>query len=414
MQPSLFLEYYRRPGLALITGAVLLTILTLRRMKDAESSYAFSSEHCDGRLSAASSVNAQWMGDNWEQLKGLTLKQMILPGSHNSGNTANDLLVSNPVCPQDYRYKEYLSYGGTRSQEEFDERFISWNVNHFDGIPAQLQSGVRFFHLKLCWLRDSTAEAMRLDRVVHQHRGYTAMSMETLLDQFVDFLNTHPKEILLIGLNNMHQFQSKSELERLLDLIMRKVAPIQLMQPGQLLSSSLEDLIQSNSRIGIFVDCDHPGAILSPKYFVEDWGPEMHGGNLESKYRFRFCAASTCKNKVSLVVESLQWLETQVVKSNMEPLKYVVLQANPNNAEPLMYELIEKEEQVAEGTALFRWQLNFLRKLRPLLNNWAKARGGELALNVISTDFMEHSELVPLVLHDLMKLPVRGRHGPGS
>lgn len=285
MQPSLFLEYYKRPGLALITGAILVTILTLRKLKDVEHNLMLSPASggaCEGRLSKTSS-NAAWMGDNWEQLRELTLKQMILPGSHNSGNTLGELLVTNPVCAKDYRYQEYLAHGGTRSQEEFDARFISWNVNHFDSIPAQLQSGVRFFHLKLCWLKDAGDPAMTLAQVVHQHRGYTAMSFDTILDQFVDFLEQHPKEVLLVGLNNMHQFKSEDELQQLMDMVVRKLLPMQLIEPKHLLSSSLEELVQSNRRVGVFIDCDHPGAIKSSKHFVEDWGPEMHGGDLQSK-----------------------------------------------------------------------------------------------------------------------------------
>lgn len=104
-------------------------------------------------------------------------------------------------------------------------------------------------------------------------------------------------------------------------------------------------------------------------------------------------------------LESLQWLKKQVLEGQGEPSKFVVLQANPNNAEPNMYAIIESQDVVPEGTSLFHWQKDFLRKLRPLINEWSRNRGEGLALNVISTDFMEHSELVELVLRDLMQLP---------
>eukprot|EP01045_Picozoa_sp_COSAG04_P057306 COSAG04_NODE_27236_length_285_cov_0.833333_1_plen_92_part_10 len=92
------------------------------------------------------------MEDNWEALRDKTLLQLTLPGSHNSGNV-RQWLGQGPKCASDDKYAAYKEQGGAMEQEEFDTFFLPWQVNHDAGVGVQLLSGIRFFHLKLCWLR---------------------------------------------------------------------------------------------------------------------------------------------------------------------------------------------------------------------------------------------------------------------
>lgn len=84
--------------------------------------------------------------------------------------------------------------------------------------------------------------------------------------------------------------------------------------------------------------------------------------------------------------------------------KYTVLQANPNNDEGKMYAAVDKDEP--HRTALFVWQEVFLQQLRIELDGLMQKHGAN-KINVISTDFTEHSHIVPFILFSVMKLPKR-------
>lgn len=54
-------------------------------------------------------VREGWMGANWDKIKDLSIANLTLPGSHNSGNVVGELNADN-LCESDYKYYDrYLS-----------------------------------------------------------------------------------------------------------------------------------------------------------------------------------------------------------------------------------------------------------------------------------------------------------------
>jgi hypothetical protein len=70
--------------------------------------------------------------------------------------------------------------------------FLKWNFNHGMSIARQLSEGIRWFHLKVCWVESRASVAMSLNDVYHQHRGFTAQSLEYILSEMIGFLDDHP------------------------------------------------------------------------------------------------------------------------------------------------------------------------------------------------------------------------------
>ena len=83
-----------------------------------------------------STAAAGWMGTNWKSIKDLTIANLTLPGSHNSGNIKGELNADN-LCKSDYKYYDrYLSQVTANkitflplTQDEFDDAFIPWNFH---------------------------------------------------------------------------------------------------------------------------------------------------------------------------------------------------------------------------------------------------------------------------------------------
>jgi hypothetical protein len=81
---------------------------------DCAESFACNQELVDSgslRAFGRSHPYETWMEDNWSQLSGMTLLHVTLPGSHNSGNTIEELgTPGSPKCESDNKYSHYLSH----------------------------------------------------------------------------------------------------------------------------------------------------------------------------------------------------------------------------------------------------------------------------------------------------------------
>ena len=338
----------------------------------------------------AGHVYERWMEDNWGLLSSRTLLEVTLPGSHNAGNTEQEL-GTGPKCTTDDKYAAYQRQGGQLLQEEFDPLFLPWNVNHASTIGQQLLAGVRFFHLKLCWVRSDSGEALRLSDVRHQHRGFTAATAESIVGVMTSFLASHRRETIVLGLNNLNQFDdaAKGTLAQLLVDAFVAVG-IAAVGPDQLYTSTLAELSESNARVAIFFD-DGAGYTLpasvnpSSTTLYENWDDRMESGDPD---------------------DAATWLLEDVQRYATTPHeRFYVLQANPNNAMSAMYSQVDATAAAGAGGAssyhngnsLRQWEAGFLLRLGTLVRR-ALAENPTAVINAISTDFMELSSVVELAL----------------
>lgn len=361
---------------------------------------------------AASSAAARypheaWMGDNWAVLQGKTLLQVTLPGSHNSGNTA-ELLGTGPRCAaDDSHYTHYRTWAAQQHgavplpRGAFDDAFLPWNINHDRNISTQLSLGIRFFHLKLCWVDDSGP--LRLSAVRHQHRGFTAATAEAIVRDMASFLIAHPRESVVIGLNNLNGFDAaaKVQLARLIVDAFGE-AEIGAVGPASLRTSTLAELGAATppARVVVFMgggvaQSQLPsGVCASASTMIENWNDEMESGNPE---------------------DAAEWLAEDVAQnadqSALAPAqrRFFVMQANPNNAMNNMFEQVQVAAAAAASGggndgggpfSLLEWERGFLLGLGELVRTSLDPSGKNpnATINGISTDFLELAEVTRLAL----------------
>eukprot|EP01052_Picozoa_sp_SAG31_P000498 SAG31_NODE_15_length_37942_cov_32.078297_3_plen_462_part_00 len=335
---------------------------------------------------------ASWMEVHWAELKGLTLLNVTLPGSHNSGNVdvAEHRLGTGPSCPGDNKYAAFDraqrrqqthgsdgSLGGHQplNQSQFDAAFLPWNFNHQHDIMGQLQGGIRFFHLKLCWIPRSDDSGLSLSDVWHYHRGYTSITASSILDNILTFLSSHPKEIVVIGLNNLHGFghDDTTELARLIQETIQ-AANLRTVTPSDLVQHSLDSLVSRQARVAIFLNGAPPddGVLASSQWLYEQWDDVMESGDLRG---------------------SQDWLKQDVAAYATRHDRFYVLQANPNNAESYMYTDISEGDR----SSLLAWEGPFLKDLSSLVAEM-KAQNPTATINAISTDYQDASDVVNIAL----------------
>jgi len=322
-------------------------------------------------MMSSNSSNAEWMKSNWHKLHYRRLIDISFPGSHNAGN--NKQLGTKPICQSDYRYDAFREYTKSMlSRTEFDNLFLHWNVNHDLSVSEQLESGIRFFHLKLCWIQQANAK-ISLGSIYHQHRGYTSVTLESILADVVSFLNRYPNEVVFLGFMNLHQIPDPADLLALiLDQVQDKIG---LIAGNDMVSTTLQTLFEENKRLGLFF----PGGgddlkTISPEdYLYEHWdSTSMESGNLTA-------------------VEN--WLLKDIKEFATKRDKFYVLQANPNQGDGYMY------ERVASGSleSLKTFELPFIKRLKDFiaeaLHNVPHAK-----INSISTDFAPLADTVDIAI----------------
>lgn len=353
-----------------------------------------------------STAAAGWMGTNWDKIKDLTIANLTLPGSHNSGNIAGELNADN-LCKSDYKYYDrYISQVTANkitflplTQKEFDDAFIPWNINHDISIEQQLLRGIRWFHLKVCQMG---SDPSNLDEFVHYHRGYT--TSESLLDTIStmkQFISQYPNEIVVIGLNNIGfsnaEVDASASLDRMFSALSEEFGSDVLITNKELHEKPLVELINSGKRVAVFVktssgmmlshdNLDSLGLIPSNVGLIENWDDDAMGrGN---------------------VTAAMEWLHQDLVQNAVRnSTKFYVMQANPNNGDneevqPNIFTLISNGFTPSSGYrphSLKQWISSFLIDI-PKITAQAREEIPDLRINAISTDFIDTSDPVTLAL----------------
>ena len=350
------------------------------------------------------------MGTNWKTIKDLTIANLTLPGSHNSGNIAGELNADN-LCKSDYKYYDrYLSQVTANkitflplTQDEFDDAFIPWNINHDISIEQQLLRGIRWFHLKVCQMG---SDPSNLDEFVHYHRGYT--TAESLLDTIStikQFLSQYPNEILVVGLNNIGfsnaEVDASASLDRMFSALSEEFGSNMLITNKELHQTPLVELINAGKRVAVFVktssdmmlsndNLDSLGLIPSNVGLIENWSDDMGRGN---------------------VTAATEWLFKDLIQNAVpNSTKFYVMQANPNNGDneevqPNIFTLISNGFTPSSGYrphSLKQWISSFLIDIPKIIAR-AHEEIPDLRINAISTDFIDTSDPVTLAL-DMMGL----------
>lgn len=219
-----------------------------------------------------------------------------------------------------------------------------------------------------------------LDHVFHCHRGFTSSSLAAIVEDMRSFLASHPMEVLVIGANNLYNFDGPTAMADLAAAIASALAPTSaLMTATELRELTLGELVAQGKRVALFsrhvakAEGSIPTLIDSTVHLCENWGAAGDSGNLE---------------------EYKSWLRGDIAEFATRRDRYYVLQANPNNNAPAMYQSVLDD---AVGTGLYGMEYSLMRGLAPFvleaLRDVPHAR-----INAISTDFIYEARVTELAL----------------
>ncbi|CAM4784389.1 unnamed protein product [Rotaria magnacalcarata] len=147
----------------------------------------------------------EWMANLPTSLHNESVSKLAIPGSHNS--FAYNLTRSGgPDLSQGL--KRFLPLVGL-----FIKR---WSVTQKETFTEQLQTGIRYFDLRVCHVVSEASNQTSQFKFTH---GLLGGLVEECLQEINRFLDKHSKEIVLLDFNHFYEFNAQFGHDQLLQLI---------------------------------------------------------------------------------------------------------------------------------------------------------------------------------------------------
>ncbi|KAJ3615799.1 hypothetical protein Zmor_008627 [Zophobas morio] len=145
-----------------------------------------------------------WMTNLPQKLRTTPIIHLAIPGSHDS--TTYGITSKSKIAPDAEPIYKWLRFLGPI----FKKVMVNWSKTQTVTVTLQLQSGIRYFDLRI-----STKEKDDHFYFVH---GLYGDEVAKILDEIKEFLETHPKEVVILDCQHFYAFQ-QSDHERLMYLL---------------------------------------------------------------------------------------------------------------------------------------------------------------------------------------------------
>ena len=137
-----------------------------------------------------------WMAKLPSQCQEIPIRQLAIPGSHDSGCFYLD--KNSSVGPSEGKLVRTLArlFGGCAKNIIYN-----WSITQESNISDQLKQGIRYFDLRVAY-----EESTKKFYVVH---GLYGSTYSTLFEEFKQFVQEHPKEVLILDFNHLYDFKTE-------------------------------------------------------------------------------------------------------------------------------------------------------------------------------------------------------------
>ena len=178
-----------------------------------------------------------WIGDNLPYLANKSLKQLTLPGTHDSASyNLTERYMPNSVSD----IMAELIWVADHLYIPIETVIENWAISHDRTISQQLMEGIRYFDIRAGW--DNETQTWRAFHLL------IGNSIETILTDIKSFLDSHPYEILIIEISHFDGEPSDENIQHLQNTILQ-IFQNMLIPSYFPLSSSLETILSNNYRV---------------------------------------------------------------------------------------------------------------------------------------------------------------------
>lgn len=190
-------------------------------------------------------INENWMGNLPESAKQRKMNQFVLPGTHDSG--AYQMKLSKTPKGKLGKIATLINIGRFLGAKKVVKDFTL--TQHYN-FSEQLNLGARYLDLRICFNEK--------DKKYYISHSFACTPLEDALSQIKEFMESHPKEILMLQIQPDHPHakstrEHKEGLYELLDKHLGSLAVRHAEQASQPINEfgqmSYQELINKNQRV---------------------------------------------------------------------------------------------------------------------------------------------------------------------
>lgn len=196
----------------LITIPLCLTLFScsITPVNSPVNNSGFQSEGFNFKIQAENN-NADWMANMPEVLSNRALREVVIPGTHDSGT---NLINENSEFARDNFLDTTLSniekitnainkiIRNKNQTLSFKKVISAWSRSQSLSIYDQLNQGIRYLDLRV--IKKSNGEMF----ITH---GMYSYSMDTVINDIKTFITAHPKEIIILDFNHLYDMKNNHE-----------------------------------------------------------------------------------------------------------------------------------------------------------------------------------------------------------
>ncbi|XP_078514346.1 PI-PLC X domain-containing protein 1 [Lissotriton helveticus] len=138
--------------------------------------------------------NNHWMSDLPEMLWSVPLYNLCIPGSHDAMSYCLD--ENSPIDPRESKTLQILE---KKLPCIVRKVIYKWSTTQVLTVSEQLDSGIRYFDLRIAHKPDDISI-----NLYFVHMLFTDVTVEDTLKEMSDWLETHPKEALILACRDLH------------------------------------------------------------------------------------------------------------------------------------------------------------------------------------------------------------------
>ncbi|KAJ4943204.1 hypothetical protein JOQ06_005709 [Pogonophryne albipinna] len=191
------------------------------------------------------SCSPDWMSSLPEELWDTPLTEFAIPGSHDAMSYCLD--INSPLVPSEsdcFRILDGLFYCFTRPT------IFKWATTQDKSIEEQLSMGIRYFDLRVAHkLKDPSSD------LYFTHVIYTHLTVLETLSSVALWLNSHPKEVVILACSHFQGISDKlhqSFIFSLKKMFGSKLCPYKVSAP------TLRSLWAAGQQVILSYDSQHP------------------------------------------------------------------------------------------------------------------------------------------------------------
>ncbi|THD23158.1 PI-PLC X domain-containing protein 3 [Fasciola hepatica] len=210
---------------------------------------------------------SNWMSELPPQITSQPLNHLAIPGTHDS--FTHSISKHSPAAPDAPIYKIVSKLphviGGSM--------MCNWTVTQDLCIQKQLEAGIRYLDFRVGVKNFSGSPNKYEFYLVH---GQCANTLAEELQNVAEFLQDHPREVVLIDCNHCYEFKTPEQTSDLENLVLKMLGAY--MMPTRDTVPSLDEMWAADCQVIFFVNLCRPNPVepdkLWPTRRVKSLWPE--------------------------------------------------------------------------------------------------------------------------------------------